>query len=117
MSTLVIDGTGFAFAKYDVDTSDIVKDYQAENGDTVRYITRKDVVSIKCTVFMEKSELITFKTLLATYNEHSISYWHGGVQSLIGYIDTKSYKRIFFADGATKREAWEVTFEIKECKR
>lgn len=119
MSKLTIDNVNFQFARYDnISTSDITKDFTMENGDTARYISRKDVVSISCTVFMEKDELVTFKNLLASYDEHSITYTHGGVNSIIGFIEDKSYKRIVFSDSTSgTREGWEVTFTIKESRR
>ena len=119
MSSITIDNVNFAFAKVDnISTNDISKDFQAENGDTIRYMTRKDNVSIKVTIFMEIDELTTFKSLLASYDEHSIAYIHGGTQSLIGFIENKEYKRIMFADNKNRtREGWEVSFDIKESRR
>lgn len=119
MSSITIDNVNFAFAKVDnISTNDISKDFQAENGDTIRYMTRKDNVSIKVTIFMEVDELTTFKSLLASYDEHSIVYTHGGTQSLIGFIENKEYKRIMFADNKNgTREGWEVSFDIKESRR
>lgn len=118
MSSISIDNVNFAFAKYDtIDTRDITKDYQAENGDTIRYIARKDVILIKCTIFLEKDELITFKSLLETYDEHNITYLYGGTQSIIGFIENKSYKKIMFSDSSGTREAWEVSFDIQESRR
>ena len=118
MSSITIDNVNFAFAKCEsIATEDIVKDFEAENGDTIRYLTRKDKVSIKCKIFMEKSELATFKSLLASYDEHSITYLHGGVQSLVGFIENKSYKKIIFSDSSGIREGWEVSFDIEESRR
>ena len=119
MSSITIDNINFAFARCEsITTDDIVKDFQAENGDTIRYLTRKDKVSIKCVILMEKDELATFKSLLASYDEHSITYIHGGTQSLIGFIENKSYKRVMFADSQNGvREGWEVSFDINESRR
>lgn len=119
MSSITIDNVNFAFARVDsISTSDISKDFQAESGDTIRYMTRKDKVSIKVIIFMEADELVTFKSLLASYDEHSIVYQHGGVQSIIGFIENKSYKRIMFADSKNgTREGWEVSFDANESRR
>lgn len=109
-----IDDTEFIFAHYDVSTSDKIKDYEMQNGDIIRYVNRKSIVSLSCTVFLSKSELATLKNILSENTEHTVKYRHNSIQTAYMFAENVSYKKIGFAGD---EEYWEASFTLKECRR
>lgn len=111
---LFIDDNEFAYSSYDVSTSDKIKDFEAQNGDIIRYSARKSIVSLSCKIFLDKSELGKILDIFNQNTEHIVKYQHNGIKTAYMFADNLSYKKIVLSD---TKEFWECTFNLKECRR
>ncbi|HBN11858.1 MAG TPA: hypothetical protein DD392_08020 [Ruminococcus sp.] len=105
-----IDNTEFKRSNYDESTADTVKDFTMENGDVVRYVNKKSVVSLNCKIFLKKSEMENLKNIFNGNTEHIVNYGCESEHTLYMFADSISYKRI-------SDEYWEASFTLKECRR
>ena len=105
-----IDNTEFKHINYDITTTDILKDFEMQNGDIVRYINRNATVSLSCKIFLTKSEMESLKNIFSENTEHNINYVYGSEHTSYMFADSVSYKRI-------SDEYWEASFSLKESRR
>lgn len=111
---LIIDDVEFIYSSYDVKISDKIKDIEMQNGDIIRYVDRKSIVSLSCKVFIDYPELSDFLNIFYQNTEHKVQYRHNGIKTAYMLSDNPTYKKIAFSD---YKEYWEVTFNLKECRR
>lgn len=107
-----IDGVIFDFINISPKLADKFKDFEMLNGDIVRYNRRKNVVSLSCKGLVDKSELDILQSNNAI--EHTVEYQLNGIQTAIMLIDSFSFRKLALCE---QQEFWEVTFNLKECRR
>lgn len=109
-----IDDLTLEFVNATPSMSTKFKDYDMQNGDTTRYTTRKNIVSLSCKGMIDdKSELENFKATMLN-DEHTVEYQLDGIQTAVMLHDNVSYSKIALTDSF---EYWEVSFTLKESRR
>ena len=90
------------------------KDFEMVNGDVVRYTRRKNALSLSCKGLIEKSELDTLLSMTDSTSEFTVEYTLNGQHTAHMLMDAMTYKKLMINDNT---EYWEVSFNLKECKR
>lgn len=108
-----IDSLALEFVNFTPNISSKVKDYDMQNGDTIRYVYGKNIISLNCQGMIYKTTLNALLAILET-DEHIVEYQLNGTHTAYMLTDNFTYNKIAVLSDS---EYWNVSFTLKECRR
>lgn len=108
-----IDNLTLEFVNFTPNISSKAKDYDMQNGDTIRYVYGKNIISLNCQGMIDKTTLNALLAILET-DEHIVEYQLNGTHTAYMLADNFTYNKIAVLSNS---EYWNVSFTLKECRR